>query len=276
MRLISLQSPGGSLRAELAPDLGGMAAQIYLRGRPVLHLDRGALELSPMTAGGIPLLFPFSSKLAGDTYEVDGRTYAMPMHGLIKNAAFGVLERSETRAAFWIAHNPCWLDGQYPFPFRFEVCYEVSGQTLSMTARVHNPGEKPLPHTFGWHPYFLATDKRQTRFFQTMRRWYDIPTGQDGPMPAALDLWEQWDDVFHTPEDCSFRLENLADGYAVTCRFGETQPVLVVCTTVPEAVCIEPWCGVPDAPRHGRFLTWVAPGEMAEYHMELAFETISQ
>jgi len=273
-RSFLIKSEDSTLTAEVCPVHGGMVTQLCLNGQPVLHVDRGSLETAPMAAGGMPLLFPFPSKTKDDCYTLEGKTYYMPMHGLVKNAAFAVESVTGDSVTLWMEPSPAWQRQCYPFDFRLEVTYRVEGSSLHAGIRLHNRSERPMPHYLGWHPFFLSTDKSRIRMEHSMAVHYDYVACQDSPVEAALDLSTWLDDVFHTPAQHSFLLTNEADGYEVDCRFSDAFDAMVVCSWVKDSMCVEPWCGLPDSINNGRFLRYVQPGSMEEYHMTLNLRRI--
>lgn len=268
---LSIHNESNNFRAEIVPVHGGMVAQLYLEDRALLRIDRSSLEMSPMAAGGMPILFPFPSKMKDDHYTLGGKTYYMPMHGLVKNAPFAVKEATDHRVTLWIGDNPAWVEGCYPFCFRLEVTYEVRGTTLFTSLAVTNNSKTPMPHCLGWHPFFYSSDKTHISLEHSMEIHYDYINCIDTPAKKQLDLSTRLDDVFHTPSTNSFTLDNLADGYEVVCRFDPLFQSMVVCSFVPESMCIEPWLGLPDSMNQNRFLRWIDPGETETYNMELEF-----
>lgn len=271
---IFLTSRTDDFRVAVAPLHGGMVSQVYLQGKPMLCTDTQVLELSPMAAGGMPLLFPFASKTAGDQYELDGQSYGMPMHGLLKNASFAVKEVTEDRATLWMEPSPAWVSACYPFAYHLEVTYQVSGRSLCAAVSITNRSSKPMPHYMGWHPFFLATDKTQLSFKHPMTVHYDYVRHEDQPMSEALDLSQRLDDVYHTPNALQFRLENPVDNYSVDCQFDNHFQVMVVCSWVKDSMCIEPWCGIPDGIHQKRFLQWIAPQCTESYQISLTWNTM--
>ena len=257
-RLIELKQ--GNLRVLIAPDNGGMIAQILVDEVPVLKLDESALEITPMSAGGCPVLFPFAGKVSESSYDWDGKTYTMPAHGLVKNAPFAVRYHDEAMLVLW--RSGCRSEAaNYPFDYDLELVYRLEDGALYTVARIHNLSSRPMPHAMAWHPYFKATQKERLRFCHRMKVHYDYIKIQDEPAAEKLDLSEWYDDVFHTPAEPGFSLENPVDGYGVRCMPDGHYPVMVVCSWVDGAVCIEPWCGIPDSIKNGRFLQIVPPGQ---------------
>ena len=266
---ISIHNLEGTISAEIVPVHGGMVAQLYIQDRPLLKLDRATLETAPMAAGGMPVLFPFPSKTRNDQYTLNGKTYYMPMHGLVKNAPFAVEKATENSVNLWIEENPAWVAGCYPYRFRLEICYTLEGDTLSAELRLTNRSDKPMPHYLGWHPFFYSSDKRNIYLEHSMQVHYDYEKCVDSGVQGKLDLSTWLDDVFHSPLDNRFTLTNVADGYRVECRFDQAFQSLVVCSWVQDSMCVEPWCGLPDSINQNRFLQWVEPGETCVYNMEL-------
>ena len=271
MASIMISNQEETLKAEISPDHGGMIVQIYLDGQELLHLDRGQMETAPMAAGGMPILFPFPSKTANDSYVLEGKKYGMPMHGLVKNDVF-VLEKAEKdRASLWLENSPSWKFSYYPFDFRLELEYCLRNHELEVSVRVKNQSAKAMPHYLGCHPFFLSTDKKRTLLVQDMQVHYDYEKHEDLAMCPLDDLSKRWDDVFHTPKKGGFIFRKEADGYQVECRTDANFDALVVCSWVPESMCIEPWCGLPNSINTGRFVKWVDPGKTEEYGMRFSF-----
>lgn len=272
MSALLLGNEDGTIKAEVVPAHGGMLSQIWLNGREILHLDRVTLETAPMTAGGMPILFPFSSKTKNDTYTLGEKTYYMPMHGLVKNDGFVVDTAEGNRAVLWIENSPSWKAQYYPFDFRLEVEYQIQKNCLTVTFRITNKSEQDMPHYLGWHPFFLSTDKHRIKLEQDMQVHYDYKNHVDMKMCELEDLSKDWDDVFHSPSKGGFLLKNEADGYRVRCEADEEFDALVVCSWVQESMCVEPWCGLPDSINTGRLLKWIPAGETKEYRVKLSIE----
>lgn len=274
MASLFLSNEDKTLQVEIVPAHGGMAAQIYLQGKELLHINRTQLQTAPMAAGGSPILFPFSSKTADDTYRLGEKTFHMPMHGLVKNDVFAVETVETNRAVLWLENSPSWKEQYFPFDFRLEVAYLVHENCLDTVFSVTNKSEEAMPHYLGWHPYFKATDKKRMSLKQDMQVHYDYGRHVDNPMCEVADLSRSWDDVFHSPVDGGFELINEADGYRVRCETDRAFDAMVLCSWVEESMCVEPWCGLPNSINTGRLLKWIEPGETKEYKVRLLFENL--
>lgn len=248
------------IRVWIAPDNGGMIAQILVGEVPVLKLGEAALDITPMSAGGCPILFPFAGKVSGDSYDWNGKTYTMPVHGLVKNSPFAVRYQDQEKVILW--RSSCRSEaGNYPFDYDLELEYRLKEGVLYTIARIRNHSSEPMPHAMAWHPYFKATQKEKIHLRHHMQTHYDYIRSVDEPAIRNLNLADRYDDVFHTPAEPGFSLENPVDGYGVCCVSDDHYSVMVVCSWLDGAVCIEPWCGIPDSIKNGRFLQFVPPGQ---------------
>lgn len=100
-----------------------------------------------------PVLFPIVGRLADDTLHHGGKTYTMAQHGLARDSLFVKVEQGPERLVLRLTDSAA-SRAQYPFGFVLDMIYAVSGASLSVTARVSNPGETVLPCGIGAHPGF--------------------------------------------------------------------------------------------------------------------------
>jgi galactose mutarotase-like enzyme len=103
--------------------------------------------------GHAPLLFPFVGRLRGDTFRVNGREYSQPQHGFARRRDFAVVEQAADHALFRLESDAESLT-IYPFAFRLDMYFALSGAKLQMTATISNSGDADMPFSFGYHPGF--------------------------------------------------------------------------------------------------------------------------
>lgn len=138
---------------------GGLTAEINPHGAELWSLrDAAGRELMTDAdpaywTGHAPLLFPVVGKPAGEIIRVDGRTYPMKQHGFARRRTFALVEQAADRVRFRL-QDDAETRAAYPFAFRFDVAYTVSDATLTVEVTVANPGDAPLPASFGFHPAF--------------------------------------------------------------------------------------------------------------------------
>ncbi|MGX7893981.1 aldose 1-epimerase family protein [Tsuneonella sp. HG222] len=104
-------------------------------------------------SGHAPVLFPIVGRLRGDTLRLDGREYRLEKHGFARRAEFAMVDMAADRAVFRLRDSAATRES-YPFAFELEMAFALAGTTLAMTATVTNPGDAPLPFSFGFHPAF--------------------------------------------------------------------------------------------------------------------------
>jgi galactose mutarotase-like enzyme len=128
-------------------------------------------------AGRAPILFPTVGEVAGGSYRLGAQSYRLGRHGFARGKLFEVVSTTAAQATFRLKTDPTTLE-IYPFPFEFDVRFEVSGPKLSVTASVRNPGSANMPASVGFHPAF-----RWPLPFGRARAAHFIEFEQDEPAP---------------------------------------------------------------------------------------------
>lgn len=101
--------------------------------------------------GRAPILFPFVGTLRDGHYRAEGAEHAMARHGFARRMLFEVVAHTTTSASFRLAADAA-TRGAYPFEFALILTFTVDGNALTVAARIENPGDAPLPASFGFHP----------------------------------------------------------------------------------------------------------------------------
>lgn len=215
-------------------------------------------------AGRAPLLFPTVGALAGGSYRLDGKTYALPQHGFARRQAFDLIEQAADRVGFRLTDN----DGTravYPFAFALEARFVLVGRTLGIEVTATNRDARAMPVSFGFHPAFAWDRRVQTIAFQhpepaPIRRL--TGDGLIGPGEAVLP-----DRTLHI-DDALFERGALIwpQVTSESVRFGDLDisfpgaPMLGIWSK-PGApfLCIEPWWGMAD-PQGFDGEIWDKPG----------------
>lgn len=270
MKTLAISDGKGELAGTVFPDYGGMLGELAWRGRPVFHLDRTRLHLSSLLAGGCPVLFPFPSLTADDRYLVDGKPYSMPFHGLVKYATFSVAEASSRRVVLYTTGSEVTRESNYPFDFRLELEYAIEdGSTVLLGTAVENRSDAALPHYFGWHPYFHASDKSACGLNLDFGRYFSYDDNAFHEAAETPDLLARTDYVYSERRGDRAEFVNTADGFRVRMVMDDAYEVMTVCTRFDGCVCVEPWMGLPDSIHSGRYLQWVPPHARRNYSLKL-------
>lgn len=266
---IFIKNESGTVEAEIAPDYGGMLVRLQICGRDVLYLDEDLLKSSPVKAGGMPILFPFPGRTGKETYEVNGKKYCMPMHGLVKNRTFAVGEQRSDSVMLWVKDDDAVRDRNYPYQYKLEIFYQIIKETLVIKALIRNNSDKEMPHYIGWHPYFKASKRKDIVLDHCMTIQYDYVNKKELKAPSVIDLTKDLDDVFCKPEKNEYLLVNKSDGFSVRCKMDEAYQCIVVYNGTAGSVCVEPWCGIPDAIHADKMVEWIPPAQQREYTLEM-------
>lgn len=269
MKKILIGDKESGLLATVMPDYGGMMTGLSYQGRDILYFDEGMVHTANVLAGGCPVLFPFPSRTADDTYTLNGQKYSMPFHGLVKNASFGIQDVSENSVSLFITNNEASKKENYPFDFRLAVTYRLSGDTAEFIAEVRNESDLALPHYFGWHHYFMAEDKQAFRVNANMNKYIDYTDGKTYDNHNSQDLMIRTDYVFFDKTKNETEIISPGDGYRALIQTDEAFEALVVCTYFDRRVAVEPWLGLPDSINLNKYVQWIEPGKCERYGLRI-------
>ena len=209
-------------------------------------------------AGHSPLLFPVCGHCG---VTVDGVSYPIPMHGVLRKAEFEFVEQTENTLRFALASNE-ETKRVYPFDFVFEAVYRLDGATLAVEFVVKNPATTPLYFACGSHEsyalegnvdeYQLEFD-RETKLTHYPHNGGGVLTGEKVefgsmkvlPLPRDL-LLDGITLIFKDVQSKRVRLTK-KDGTPLAELTYEGFPnVLLWHAGDAKYICIEPWTNLPD------------------------------
>ena len=169
---------GDGVEATFVPSADMVGCSLRHRGEELLG-QRGGLHayIEERSTMGIPLLHPWANRLArtrfsvargevdlDDAMEVTRDPNGLPMHGLLTAAVGWRVNRHEATEDGGV------LEGSFDFaehrelmaafPFPHEVLFEANlrGPTLTIATTVVASGQRPVPISFGYHPYLRLPD----------------------------------------------------------------------------------------------------------------------
>ncbi|HXC50131.1 MAG TPA: aldose 1-epimerase [Candidatus Limnocylindrales bacterium] len=280
----TLVSPDRRLDATFLPTLNMLCTSLVHDGEQLLHLRAGiAAYAERAKTCGIPFLHPWANRLSGDTYEAcgarvdlstDGEAGArvardangLPNHGLLGGRTPWEItsETSSATAALLTARfrfeSPALL-ASFPFPHDVTMRISLSSAELAVTTTIEATSERPVPVSFGYHPYFQLPGIRRESWIVELpvrRRLVldarSIPTGEmeDVTIPRAPLAGRTYDDGFtgiippgvFAIEGGGRRIEvELAEGYPY---------VQIFAPAGAEFFCIEPMTAPANALGAGR------------------------
>ena len=227
---VELLDEASQLAATFLPGAGMLCSSLRRAGEELLAQNQGieAYVQSGKTMG-IPLLYPWANRLAGFSYELDGRVVqvphdpsrialdgrGLPIHGVIGGRlAWQADEAPAPRSSLaarlrWSAAQPALFE---VFPFEHELLYEarLGGGRLEIAITVDACGADPVPLVFGFHPYLAPPGPPRESWqvsLPAMRGLaldpQQIPVGPADAIPAQqFELGErEFDDGFDSVED---------------------------------------------------------------------------
>ncbi len=144
MTTIALAS--GTAKAEIAL-LGAEARRWAVGGRDLLWPGDPAIwsEISP-------ILYPVVG-WTRDGARVDGRRYALGLHGFARFEPFRVEASGRDFVRLTIGDTER-TRALYPFAFALALEYRLTEDSLAATIEVANPGDRAAPYACGLHPGF--------------------------------------------------------------------------------------------------------------------------
>ncbi len=209
-------------------------------------------------------LFPTVGRLMDNRYTCEGKAYELKCHGFAQNslfearvegdeAVFTLCDSEETRALF-------------PYAFRYEVCYRLEGNSLVVTFRVTNEGDKTLSFGLGGHPGFFVPMEEGKVFEDYRLRFpgigetlraefsekgllvreypYEVPNGE---IPLEHSLFDNDAIVLRNSGDRVILEHKSGEGRAVEVYYPKMPYIGFWQAAFTDAnyICIEPWQSLP-------------------------------
>ena len=153
----------GAYALTVTPEKGGMATSFTRNGEEYLWLRDKNFESPDRRRCGVPILFPSCGKPDGGVHHFNGADYPIENHGLADVLPWQV--KSATDEAIELILTP---NGQTKFVYPFEFCltmrYTLAGGKAGLALTVENKGDKAMPFSVGFHPYFAASKLENVNF----------------------------------------------------------------------------------------------------------------
>jgi aldose 1-epimerase len=214
-------------------------------GGRVATLNTGSTDLIvgpdpslPATGWGSFPMVPWAGRIRNGRFTFDGVEYSMPInfaphaiHGTGFEQSWDVAASDATSVAL-----TCRL--QWELGGESEQLIQLTDQSLTCTLAVR-AGDRPMPCSLGWHPWFVKPEHVDLRFERMYLRDDDYIT--DGrfvsPPPPP-----PWDDCFAGPlATPRLRIGGVDVSISSECDYW------VVYDMPAYATCVEPQTALPDA-----------------------------
>lgn len=153
---VTLKTENSSCK--ILPSRGALVYSLVLGGQELLFQDKlkeTLFSTEKSLRGGIPIMFPQAGSLTD--WEMKQLWYQQPQHGIIRNADFTVIQKSDNSVVMKYNKNNIIDNYKIPVNFDLEVEYKLTSEKLSMFVRVENhEKQKGFAISPGFHPYFQA------------------------------------------------------------------------------------------------------------------------
>lgn len=159
--------------AVILPEKGATVISFMSNDIECFYKDMENIESSERPRCGIPFLFPVFGRTPADSI------YPMEIHGFGHTSVWKVLAHTEDRLSLELVANEV-TKKVYPFDFRVELDFSITDGELKIHQVYENIGEKDMPFSFGFHPYF-AVNPTEVSVDVVAEMEIDMSTGQPAP-----------------------------------------------------------------------------------------------
>ena len=243
-----------------------------------------------------PVLFPIVGALRQGRTKIDGQWYEMGRHGFAKGQEFTLVSRGEDAISLCLTDSPATRE-VYPFKFRLQVSYSLTGQGIDTKFSVENTGERDMHYCIGGHPGFNIPVKENAAF-EDYSVQFSLDEDQTCPivdMSAGLIDWSQqgfrlkgreiplkhslfYQDalVFENLRSSKVSIVNKTSGKGIEMDFSGF-PMLGIWSAKNDGpyVCLEPWTGCATLTTEGdefvekKGMRRIQPGQREEHRFSV-------
>lgn len=100
-----------------------------------------------------PILFPVVGRLRDNLLRVDGKTYPMNKHGVVRDAELTLVSQTKNAITLRLTHSPETLQ-RYPWQFQLDLTFSLEGDALTTKFQVTNLSDSVMFFGLGGHPAF--------------------------------------------------------------------------------------------------------------------------
>ena len=276
VRYDTLTLSDGGCTLTVTPEKGGMATSLTKNGEEYLWLRDRNFESTDRPRCGVPILFPSCSNPDNGVHLFDGKAYPMETHGFADLLPWQVSYAGDDAIELTLAPNGL-TKFVYPFDFLLTMRYTLAGNRAELALTVKNTGDRVLPFSFGFHPYFAASKLENVKFDITAATCSESPKGEQPAAPAQITLTRKAgaaDSIrLLTGVQSPMSFSDSGNGHRVTVDFdGHFGKGVLWQQDAETFVCMEPWNGwansVNEAGKHEE----LDPGASLTAHWGITIE----
>jgi aldose 1-epimerase len=229
----TLADQGSGVSVSILPEFGAMINEFVLQKDGNLHALVEGLTTLKVTNEDEDLLIsterffrssklsPFPNRIYKGQYSFMGVNYQLPVnfkhegnsiHGLVYTKPFRVenIFCNADKAELNLSLDFVGQQQIYPFPYRLEVDYILSGNKLQCITGITNTGTKEMPIGDGWHPYFRLGKTINDLILQLPECYEVLVDGDQMPTGklAGFKSFEKPEKISSRHFDTCFKIKN--------------------------------------------------------------------
>ena len=200
-----------------------------------------------------PLLFPMISNTLSKEQLINGKTYHMSNHGVVRRALFSVESFDATHATLVKKADDATL-ALFPFNFELRVDYTLENDGIAINYTVINHDAIEMPFQFGLHPAFkcpLTSDHNYSDYTIEFEK-EETKKGLIGQFELNGKSFALNHGLFEKAPTILFDKVNstwvqMSDGdHGVRVSLNGFDHIAFWTPDTASLLCIEPWCGHGD------------------------------
>ena len=266
--LINLRA--GALIVDLAPTCGGSIARFAVeRDGKTIDIMRSAHPEAlawrdPLGMASFPMI-PYCGRIARAQFSFAGEAFTLDrnfgdsphsIHGNAWRRPWDVAAQGADRAELVLDHDGKALPREWPFSYRARQVFMLKPDGLRIEVEVVNRDARPMPLSFGLHPYFPMTPQAALTT-KVSGIWESdegmLPSGI-APVPRDIDFAKGCRLADVTVDNCFAGWDGRAvlqrPGVGMTIEIDAGPPFSQFVVYTPphrEYFCAEPQSAAPDA-----------------------------
>ncbi|WP_031527081.1 aldose 1-epimerase family protein [Dyadobacter crusticola] len=214
-----------------------------------------------------PVLFPVIGAIKNGFARYNGKDYAVPRHGIVRNNPEVILlEQTESSLTFGLKSSEQTLE-IYPFAFDFQITYRLDGRKIVVSHEIVNEGDNEMLFSLGGHPAFKCPIHDGEDYndyyleFEAIENdstWLLTKDGLVGNETKKIfdntnvlhlnhHLFDNDALIFKHLVSKQVSLRSTKSAQVVTVRFEDFPYLGIWAKPKGDFVCIEPWLGIADS-----------------------------
>lgn len=244
---------------------GILSAEISEIGAEIKSLKKDGCEYmwsgDPQVWGNTaPVLFPIIGFMKDNRYTLDGTTYEMTKHGLVRGKEFAVENVTDTSVTLLHTHNEQTMQ-MYPFAFEFRVIFTLVDHSLKVEYRVNNLNDREMYFSTGSHEAYATPEgvenydiifphKEDLETYLLAGGLLQKKTMTVGKNTEYLPIYETYFAldtlIFKHLRSKALILKNRKTERTIQVEFPDCDYLGIWHKPGAPYLCIEPWAGLPD------------------------------